>query len=62
MKDFNLANLNLTKVQRLFKLSIAFFEKRSMIFCIESKDSDWKFTDMKNTEANDIVIKRKYLS
>ena len=62
MKDFNLVSLNLSKVQRLFKLSIAFFEKQTMIFCIEAKDNDWKFTDMKNTVANDIIIKRKFLS
>ena len=62
MKGFNLSYLNLSKVKRLFKLSIAFFVKTTLIFCIEAKDSYWRFSDKKNTVANDIVIKSKYLA
>jgi len=43
--------------KRLVKCAICFFAKQSMIFCIEHKDDKWHFTDKKNTEANDIVIK-----
>ena len=62
MKGINLVNMDLKNIKRFFKMSITFFAKETQIFCIESKDNEWKFTDMKNTGANDIVIKNKYLS
>ena len=56
MKGFTVNNDDLLQIKRVFKLSIAFFVKSSLIFCIECKDNDWKFTDKKNTPANDIEI------
>ena len=52
----------LSSVKRFFKMSIAFFVNVSTIFCIEMKDNEWKFTDKKNTPANDIVINSNVFS
>jgi len=62
MKGMTFDDEELMDIKRFFKVSFAFFGKMTTIYCIESKDKDWKFTDKKNTPANDIVINKKLFS
>jgi hypothetical protein len=62
MKGMTFEMDELNTVKRFFKMSIAFWVKQTTIFCIEMKDNEWKFTDKKNTPANDIVIKSNVFS
>ena len=62
MKGLTLNIKELESIKRLYKMSIAFWVMQSTIYCIEYKDSEWKYTDKKNTPANDIVIKPSVFS
>lgn len=42
-------------VKRNYIMSFAFFGKENLIYCIEKKD--FKLTDKKNTDANDVVLR-----
>ena len=39
----------------MYYVAATFFGKENIIYCIEKKG--WEIRDMKNTKANDIVIK-----
>lgn len=62
MKGLTLNWDALADIKRFFKMAIAFWVTQSTIYCIECKDNEWKYTDKKNTPANDIVIKTKFFS
>ena len=62
MKGLTLNTDDLQSIKRFFKMSIAFWVTQSTIYCIECKDNEWKYTDKKNTPANDIVINSSVFS
>ena len=62
MKGLTLEADGFAGVKKITKLSMAWWDRECLIYCIDKKDETWGYKDIRNTPANDITIDAQHLS